>query len=291
MALNQNAGNIPVKNFNQSQIEDQNIRQEIAHSNIGEKFVGKMTPCKGCYVACKKQSKENSTHTALAEYESIALLGPNLGIPSLSEGVKLCELCNRLGMDTITVGNQIAFLMDCYENGALDEDRFSFSIRFGESQKAYALIEAIAKRDGELADIMGRGIETAWRALGEQTRPFLRFFKGVGTPAHLPKTKAGIGFGYHHGPNPGDHMKLEHDWIAASPDSLKQFGLDISSDPFDLDKNKVKIARMTQIYYSMMDALSVCMFIYGPGNILTFEEIVSMINGATGFVVLFSLRY
>ncbi len=78
-------------------------------------------------------------------------------------------------------------------------------------------------------------------------------------------------------------MKLEHDWIAASPGSLKNFGLDISSDPFDLDKNKVEIARMTQIYYSMMDALSVCMFIYGPGNILTFEEIVSMINGATGF--------
>ena len=78
-------------------------------------------------------------------------------------------------------------------------------------------------------------------------------------------------------------MKLEHDWIAASPDSLKEFGLDISSDPFDLDENKVEIARMTQIYYSMMDALSVCMFIYGPGNILTFEEIVSMINGATGF--------
>jgi len=283
LVLNQDAGNIPVQNFNQSYIEDQNARQEMAHSNIKEKFVGKSTPCKGCYVACKKQSKENSEHTALAEYESIASLGPNLGITSLSEGVRLCELCNRLGMDTITVGNQVAFLMDCYENGVIDENRFSFSIRFGESQKAYTLIEAIAKRDGELADLMAQGIEVTWRKLGKQTRLYLRFFKGVGTPAHLPKTKPGIGFGYHHGPNPGDHMKLEHDWIAASPDSLKEFGLDISSGPFDLDKNKVEIARMTQIYYSMMDALSVCMFIYGPGNILAFEEIVSMINGATGF--------
>ena len=283
LALSQNAGNIPVKNFNQSYIEDQNAQQEMTHSNIGEKFVGKMTPCKSCYVACKKKSKANSEYTALAEYENIALLGPNLGITSLSEGLKLCELCNRLGVDTITVGNQIAFLMDCYENGAIDEDRFSFSIRFGESQKAYVLIEAIAKRDGELADLMAQGIEVACQALGEQTRPYLRFFKGVGTPAHLPKTKPGIGFGYHHGPNPGDHMKLEHDWIAASPGSLKDFGLDISSDPFDLDQNKAEIARMTQIYYSMMDALSVCMFIYGPGNILTFEEIVLMINAATGF--------
>ncbi|MDY6789959.1 MAG: aldehyde ferredoxin oxidoreductase C-terminal domain-containing protein [Thermodesulfobacteriota bacterium] len=283
LALNQNAGNIPVKNFNQSYIEDQNARQEIAHSNINEKFVGKSTPCKGCYVACKKQLKANSEYTALAEYESMALLGPNLGITSLSEGLKLCELCNRMGMDTITVGNQIAFLMDCYENGALQEDRFNFSIRFGESQKAYALIEAMAKREGELADIMARGVEVAWRKLGKQTRPYLRFFQGMGTPAHLPKTKPGIGFGYHHGPNPGDHMKLEHDWIAASTDSLKEFGLDIRSGPFDLDKNKVEIARMTQIYYSAMDALSVCMFIYGPGNILTFGEIVSLINGATGF--------
>ncbi|MBW1945682.1 MAG: hypothetical protein JRJ51_23050, partial [Deltaproteobacteria bacterium] len=66
LALNQNAGNIPVQNFNQSYIEDQSSRQEITHSNIKEKFVGKSTPCKGCYVACKKQSKENSEYTALA---------------------------------------------------------------------------------------------------------------------------------------------------------------------------------------------------------------------------------
>ena len=135
LALNQNAGNIPVKNFNQSYIEDQNAQQEMTHLNISEKFVGKMTPCRGCYVACKKQSKANSEYTALAEYENIALLGPNLGITSLSEALRLCELCNRLGMDTITVGNQIAFLMDCYENGAIDVDRFSFSIRLVSRRK------------------------------------------------------------------------------------------------------------------------------------------------------------
>ena len=78
-------------------------------------------------------------------------------------------------------------------------------------------------------------------------------------------------------------MKAEHDWIASSPDDLKAFNITATSDAFALDRVKVEVYRATQIYYAAMDSLSLCMFIFGPGNILSYDAIVKMVNAATGF--------
>ena len=290
LALNQDAGNLPTRNFNEAQLDSAEFAGEISHANIRDKFIGKTVPCKACYVGCKKQYKKDSTHadkTALAEYESTAMLGPNIGLEDLTDGLNACEMCNRLGLDTISTGAIIAWLMDCYENDILSEDKFGFSIKFGDGKKACELIEDIALRKTELGNLLADGVLKAVSELGNGTRPYLRASRGVGLPAHMPRKKPAVGFGYLHGPNPGDHMKLEHDWIASDEASLQSLGLDIQSEPDALDNNKVEIARITQIYYSMVDCMSLCMFVFGPGNIYSFREMTDMFNAATGFNVTF----
>ena len=283
LLLNQDVGKLPVNNFNRAQIDDKDFQKAVAHAKIGETAVGRRNPCKACYLGCKKKSAADPGHTALAEYESMALLGPNLGITDLTPAMEASELCNLLGMDTISTGALISFLMDGFENGDLDENDLGFAIRFGEGDKACDLIRMIAHREGKIGNLLADGIETCRKALGPATDRHLRFAKGIGLPAHLPRVKPGIGFGYLHGPNPGDHMKAEHDWIASSPDDLKAFNITATSDAFALDRVKVEVYRATQIYYAAMDSLSLCMFIFGPGNILSYDAIVKMVNAATGF--------
>ncbi|MCP3951318.1 MAG: hypothetical protein GY697_03750 [Desulfobacterales bacterium] len=283
LALCQNGGNLPVTNFNQAHLEDEDAVAHFQHASIVETVVGKRNPCKGCYLGCKKTSKFNTRHTALAEYESIAMLGPNLGLEDLAGGMEAVELCNLLGLDTISTGAMLAYLMDCFASGDLDEKELGFSIQFGDGEKACELIRMIALREGKIGQLLADGVENACAALGPETARHLRFSKGMGLPAHLPRVKPGIGFGYLHGPNPADHMKAEHDWIASSPDDLKGLNIAVTSEPFALDAHKVEIYRATQIYYSAMDCLSMCMFIFGPGNILAYADIVKMVNAATGF--------
>ncbi len=285
--VNQFNGNLPTRNFKYACIESEKFEKEIDHGNASEKYVGKSNACKACYMACKKQYRKDSPYadyTALSEYESIALLGPNIGLEhDLTYGLKACELCNRLGLDTMSMGNIIAWLMDCFEHDVLNPDETGFSIRFGDGEKACELIQDIALRKTRLGNLLADGIFKAVDVLGEKTRPYLRASRGIGFPAHMPRKKPGIGFGYLHGPNPADHMKLEHDWIASDQGSLKSFGLTISSEPNALDKNTVEIGAVTQTYYSMIDTLSLCLFVFGPGNVYTFDEIVEMVNAATGF--------
>jgi aldehyde:ferredoxin oxidoreductase len=288
LEVNQKAGNLPTRNFRSGYPASDNASYVFSQKNAAENYVGKKAPCKNCYVACKKRSKANTEYSALAEYESIATLGPNIGMEDdIDSALEASELCNRLGLDTISTGNIIAWMMDCFENKILSEKDISDSIAFGDGQKAMDLIKSMAYRRTELGNLLADGIERAAEQFSSKTKPFLRFAKGVGMPAHMPRKKPGVGFGYLHGPNAGDHMKLEHDWIASDAESLAAFQLNIQSDADSLDQQKIEIARTTQVYYAAIDTLSLCMFIFGPGNVYSFEEITDMLNGATGFSLTF----
>jgi aldehyde:ferredoxin oxidoreductase len=283
LMLNQDIGNLPVRNFNQAQMVDEAFEVAIAHARIGARHVGRRNPCKGCYLGCKKMAAADEGRTPLAEYESMALLGPNLGLSDLAPGLEATALCDRLGLDTISTGALIAYLMDGFENGDLDAEDLGFEIRFGQGDKVLELIRMMARREGRIGNLLADGIAACRLALGAKTDRHLRFAGGMGLPAHLPRAKPGIGFGYLHGPNPGDHMKAEHDWIAASPGDLKAFNITATSEPYALDPVKVEVYRATQIYNAAMDSLSLCLFIFGPGNILAYDDIVKMVNAATGF--------
>ncbi|MBC2716939.1 MAG: hypothetical protein HF978_16675 [Desulfobacteraceae bacterium] len=286
--MNRKTGNLPTRNFNFGCPEDTVDLKHYHHETAKAEIVGRITPCKNCFVACKKSSKINPGHSSLAEYESIAILGANIGLEGdLETCLEACELCNRLGLDTISTGNMIAWLMNCFESGALDKEKTGYSISFGDGQKVIELIENIAFRKNDLGNLLADGIAKAVKKLGPQTASYSRFVNGVGMPAHMPRKKPGIGFAYLHGPNPNDHMKQEHDWIASHPGSLKAFNLEVTSAPDALDEAKIDVVKATQTYYAAIDSLSLCMFIFGPGNIYSFDEIIDMINAATGFQLSF----
>lgn len=283
LELNRKIGNLPTRNFNYGCPEGSADLKHYNHATAKEEIVGRIIPCKHCFVACKKSSKIYPDHSSLAEYESIAMLGANIGLEGdLETCLEACELCNRLGLDTISTGNMIAWLMNCFESGVLDQEKEGYFIRFGDGQKALELIRNIAFRENDLGSLLADGIGQAVDKLGSQTMPYSRFINGVGIPAHMPRKKPGIGFAYLHGPNPADHMKQEHDWMAAHSGSLKKFNLEVTSAPDALDEAKIDVTKATQAYYAAMDSLSLCMFIFGPGNIYTFDEIIDMVKAATG---------
>jgi aldehyde:ferredoxin oxidoreductase len=292
LAMQQEDGNLPTRNFKFARLEDDKYTEEISHKNIKQKYVGKLDQCKGCYVACKKKYKagtEFEKWTAVAEYESIALLGPNIGLKEdMTEGLRACEICNRLGLDTISAGSIVAWLMDCFENKVISETELGYSIHFGDGKEACKLIEAIALRKGKIGNLLADGHDKAVSELGEETRQYLRASKGVGLPAHMPRRRPALAFGYMHGPNPGDHMKHGHDWVSTDPNTLKALGLSVQTPPDVLDNHKVEAVRKTQIYSSAMDVLSLCVFVFGAGNHYSFEETLEMVKAASGWDISFN---
>ncbi|MBW2220440.1 MAG: hypothetical protein JRF40_13280, partial [Deltaproteobacteria bacterium] len=167
--INQKAGNLPTRNFNYGAPYHSESHPEFGKPDLkpGQKpdkkaYAGRNNPCKDCFLSCKKRSKAKPEYTGLAEYESAAILGANIGLEDdLETCLEACELCNRLGLDTISTGNIIAWLMDCFENSIVTEKDLGFSITFGDGQKAIELIKDMAYQKSKLGILLADGIDQA----------------------------------------------------------------------------------------------------------------------------------
>jgi aldehyde:ferredoxin oxidoreductase len=119
---------------------------------------------------------------------------------------KANDICNRLGMDTISCGATIAFAMECYEKGLItDKDTGGLNLVWGDSATIVALTEMIGKREG-LGDMLSEGSRLAAEHIGGNARDFLSTVKGLEAPMHDPRAAHGYGLAYAVSPRGACHM-------------------------------------------------------------------------------------
>ena len=83
-------------------------------------------------------------------------------------------------------------------------------------------------------------------------------------------------------------MACEHDWIGASDNDLSRgLGITDLTDLESLDRAKVKATMLSQLFYSAMDTLTVCHFIWGPGAVYTYDELCAFVRHVTGWSMSF----
>ncbi len=92
------------------------------------------------------------------QYETLTSFGTNCLNDDLDSLIKVNDICNRNGIDTISVGCTIAFAMECNDNGLLDDYLpESEELTWGNHQAIVALTEKIAKCEGELGKLLSKG--------------------------------------------------------------------------------------------------------------------------------------
>src|SRR4029078_7074149 len=95
----------------------------------------------------------------MPEYETIFALGPMLGISNPEALILANDLCDLLGMDTISIGVTLAFVAEALERGWLDRREVGGAVCVGDWRGMLKLVEMTARREGFGA----RVAEGAWR--------------------------------------------------------------------------------------------------------------------------------
>lgn len=131
--------------------------------------------CFACAMCCGniclvKQGKYVGTVTEGPEYESCAMLGSNLGVDDFSAVLHGNQLCDELGMDTISTGNLVGAVIEGYEKGIISfEDLDGVPISWGDDEAIIQIIGKIARREG-IGDILADGsrrVIEKWPAMNE----------------------------------------------------------------------------------------------------------------------------
>jgi aldehyde:ferredoxin oxidoreductase len=204
-------GGMAVRNFEGGPFE--HAADVSAEALVEKGYRIKMEACWACSVRCKKVVKLEQPYAVDPKYggpefESTAALGPSCGIGDLAAISKANERCNALGIDTISTGATIAWVMDLRRRGIAPDASFDgVPAEFGSVRAMLAGVEAIGHRRG-LGDILAEGSERAAAKLGGTAA--LTTVKGQELAMHDPRQRTEFGrsvrLSYATSPSGADHM-------------------------------------------------------------------------------------
>jgi len=273
------SGILPTYNF-----QDGSFKHAEAISGEAMKRVlnGKTETCYACAVSCKRSVEGEKDGFKVTreyggpEYESIGLLGSNLGVDDIVPVAAANELCNKLGLDTISTGATLSLVIESYEKKLIGKkDTDGIELRWNDPHTYLKLIEDIAYRRG-FGDWLAEGSLRIAKKIGQGAEGFAIQVKGQELPNHEPRGKWGVGLGYAVSPTGGDHLQAAHDpWFIKPGDQSKEFNwVDLADlgpvgavDPVpaeDLSPSKVRLFVYLQQIWGFHDVLDWCIFTAVP---------------------------
>jgi len=267
-----NEGFLPTRNWSSGYFPEGAV--STTGTTMYETILKERDTCFGCAVRCKRVVEVPGLVDPLyggPEYETCATFGSYCGVSKLETIALANQLCNMYGLDTISCGATIAFAMECYEKGIINERHTDgVKLKFGNNAAVPELVKKIAKREG-FGDLLAEGSLRAAQKIGSGAVKLSISVKGQELPAHMPQYKPSVGLVYAVNPFGADHQSSEHDvFLVLPPDSrerqrLAKLGLLKGyADPFVLDDEKVRFALESQRYFSVLDTLCLCQFVWGP---------------------------
>lgn len=290
-------GTLPTRNYNEAQFE---YCEDISGERMTETVLKKRETCHACVVRCKRvveiadgPYKVDQLYGG-PEYETLGTFGSYCGVRDLAAVGLTNQICNMYGVDTISCGATIAFAMECYEKGIINQTHTGgIDLRFGNADAMLQVLDQIVTASSPLGLLLGQGSARAAKLWGLAAEECLITVKGQEAPAHMPQAKKSLGLIYAVNPFGADHQSSEHDWMyedgVASPlylNRLAELDLKEPCAPGSLEAEKVRFALYTHRFYSMLDTLELCQFVWGPAwTLYGPSEIVELVRAVTGWQV------
>lgn len=275
-------GDLPLKNWREGSWAEG--AAATSGQRIAETIFLKHYRCYGCPIGCGKDVRlEKGPHASDTshgpEYETLAAFGGLLLNDDLDSIAAANDLCNRYGLDTISVGAVIAVAMEAYEKGLLSREAAGgLDLSWGNGETLIQLVEQIGHKEG-LGARLGEGSVRFAAELGPEAAEFVIAVKGLEVAMHDPRGFVSMAANYATANRGGCHLEALSYWNGYGvpipdlgyPEALDRFSSEIGG----------KMAYDFQNYMSVYNALGLCKFLgrasVGP------ETVVGYLNRAMGW--------
>ena len=257
-------GDLPIKNWRLGSWAE-GATAISGQTNL-PKYLDKHYACFGCPIRCGKlinipangDGKAIRTHNP--EYETLAGFGANLLNDDFSIVARAGDMCNRLGLDTMSTSSTVAFAMECYEKGLITKkDTGGLEIAWGDANAILNLIRMIAYGEG-VGAVLAKGTKKAAEEIGPRSEAFAVGVKGLEVAFHDPRAFSSMAVSYATSARGACHLEgLTYFLGRGTP--LEDMGYTEPPDPH-IDDGKAKIAFDLQNFLSPFNALGLCKFIF-----------------------------
>ena len=279
LSLMDHTGIHPNMNFNRSTLDVKPIDEfEV------QRFFERHRACFSCTIRCSKISrvKEGPLKGAFTEgpeYETVWSFGGQCGNNDIPTIIEAEHLCDAYGLDAVSVGNVVGFLMDCYARGLIGpEDTNGLELTWGNHEAILEVVRLIG---------MNEGPGCSW-ALGvkrlEEIIPGAHglgaHVKGMELPAYDPRASKGMALAYATSDRGGCHLRS---WPIGEEIMNTSSPLGLHTSEF-----KPEIVKSQQDYYCLVNCSGLCLF---AAFTLSLEQIAPLFASLTGIEAFGSGEY
>ncbi|MFX1451207.1 MAG: aldehyde ferredoxin oxidoreductase family protein [Promethearchaeota archaeon] len=257
MMVFQNLGVLPTRNFTDGQFEQ---AEALSGETMADKWVVKKAACSKCPIACDHLCLVNDKgpyqdSISSVDFESIFALGSCTGVGYFPAVTRAIEICDRLGIDTMSGGVTVAHAMECFEKGLITkEDTGGLDLRFGNHEAMVKFVENMCTRETKAGDLWSDGSRAAAQKIGKGSMDFAMQIKGLEIPGYALRGLKTAALGFSVSIRGACHLRngAYSPDIKGSVDRLKE----------EAGRGK-KLVIPVEDMYAIIDSLIICKFTRG----------------------------
>src|SRR4051794_18787724 len=263
---------LPTRNFGAGHFEG---APRLAAEDLAPARRVARASCAACTIGCEHIYALPKGGGVRLEYESLFALGPLCGVDDPAAVLEAARACDDAGLDTISTGGTIAFVMDCVERGWVDgrlgPDGRGRVLRFGDGAALLDAIAAIVAREG-LGELLALGSRRAAERIGGEAPALAPHVKGMELPGYDPRALQTMALGLAVGTRGADHNRSGAYEADFSDQANRRQGGAASAPLAIASEDKA----------ALMDSLILCKFLRGVFADLH-AEAASMLAAVTGW--------
>ena len=259
---------LPTRNFQSGHFEG---AEKLAGHDLGPSKKVARKSCASCTIGCEHIYEVASKGGARMEYESLFALGPLCGVDDPEYVLRAAAACDEAGLDTISTGGTIAFVMECAERGWIEANVGGRDLKFGDGESVLGAINALLNREG-IGKLLALGSRKAAEQIGQSSIDLAPQVKGLELPGYDPRALHAMALGLAVGTRGADHNRsgaYEADF-SGKVDRKKG------------DEASAQAAIESEDRAALIDSLILCKFLRGVFHDL-YTESAELLQAVTGW--------
>jgi aldehyde:ferredoxin oxidoreductase len=279
-------GATPIKNWQLAGEQAFPTVKQVADPEAILRLQRRKYACASCPIACGGICEVTSGPYPVGEvhkpeYETIGAFGPLCLCDDLATIIKLNDMCNRSGLDTISAGHALAFAMECYEKGVLTEsDTDGIRMTWGSGPAMVAMLDKMIRREG-IGDLLADGVRAAARAIGRGAEACAVHVGGQEPGLHNALLLPGRGTGFVCDPTPGRHTAAPMARLDGGPGSFGPYPeLQIEAFERYAYTGKGPMSATASGYLQIVNCAGACLM---PAMFFGNYPLIELLNAVTGW--------
>jgi len=280
------SGATPIKNWLLAGDQAFATADKITDGDAIMRYQTKKYACANCPIACGGIFKVTEGPSPVAEvhkpeYETIGAFGAMCLNDDLLSIIRMNDMCNRSGLDTISAGSVLAFAMECFEHGIITGvDTEGIELTWGNSSAMISMLEKIIKREG-FGDVLADGVRVAARRIGKGAEEYAMYVGGQEPGLHNALYLPGRGTGFVCDPTPGRHTAAPMARLDARSARIAPYP-ELQFNGFEVYEYKSKgpASATASCYWQVGTCAGVCLF---PVIFFGYYPLLDFLNAVTGW--------